>query len=143
LKPRQDRENIYLMMAEHPHIWSDKEQILAPREPWEFVQVVNCGSPIETDRGWLALSHGVGAMRRYSISAFLLDLEDPRKVVGRMSEPLLFAEGGEREGYVPNVVYSCGALLNGDSLILPYAVSDYATSFAVASLTEILDGMVN
>jgi len=140
---RQDNENIFLMRSEHPHFWSAKDLVLAPKEPWEFVQVGNCGSPIETDRGWLVLSHGVGAMRRYSISAFLLDLEDPRKVVGRLREPLLFAEGDEREGYVPNVVYSCGALLNGDSLILPYAVSDYATSFAVASLPEILDCMAN
>lgn len=138
---RQGNENIYLMLSEHPHFWYTKQEIAAPIEPWEFIQMGNCGSPIETDRGWLVLTHGVGPMRTYSISAFLLDLEDPCKVVGRLREPLLVAEGSERDGYVPNVVYSCGALINGESLILPYAVSDYTTSFAIGSVSEILDGM--
>ncbi|MEP6755727.1 MAG: glycoside hydrolase family 130 protein [Chthonomonadales bacterium] len=139
---RQDNENIYLMLSDHPHFWMSKELLISPKEPWEFVQMGNCGSPIETDRGWLVLSHGVGPMRQYSISAFLLDLDDPRKIIGRLKEPLLKAEGDERNGYVPNVVYSCGSVVHGDSLILPYAVSDYATSFAVGSVSEILHAMV-
>jgi predicted GH43/DUF377 family glycosyl hydrolase len=138
---RQDNENIFLMFSEHLHFWSNRQQILSPAEPWEYVQIGNCGSPIETERGWLVLSHGVGPMRRYSISAFLLDLDDPSRVIGRRREPLLVAEGGEREGYVPNVVYSCGAVASGDRLILPYAVSDYASSFAVVDLPDLLSSM--
>ncbi len=98
----------------------------------------NCGSPIETERGWLVLSHGVGPMRKYSIGAFLLDLDDPTKVIGRLRDPLIVANENEREGYVPNVVYSCGSLLHGDRLIIPYGTSDYATTFATVPLDEVL-----
>jgi predicted GH43/DUF377 family glycosyl hydrolase len=136
---RQGNENIYLMLSEHSHFWYTKQEIVAPVEPWEFIQLGNCGSPIETDRGWLVLIHGVGPMRTYSISAMLLDLEDPCKVLGRLREPLLVADANERDGYVPNVVYSCGAIVNGDSLILPYAVSDYSSSFAIVSMPELMD----
>jgi predicted GH43/DUF377 family glycosyl hydrolase len=136
---RQGNENIYLMLSEHSHFWYTKREIVAPVEPWEFVQLGNCGSPIETDRGWLVLIHGVGPMRTYSISAMLLDLEDPCKVIGRLHEPLLVADATERDGYVPNVVYSCGAIVNGDSLILPYAVSDYSSSFAIVSMPDLMD----
>ncbi len=105
---RQDQENIFLMYSDMLHFWYSKELILKPTFPWEFVQIGNCGSPIETEAGWLVLSHGVGPMRKYSIGAFLLDLENPAKVIGRSSEPLLTPNENEREGYVPNVVYSCG-----------------------------------
>ncbi len=138
---RQDNENIYVMLSDHAHFWTSKEKILAPRDPWNFIQLGNCGSPIETERGWLVISHGVGPMRTYSISAFLLDLDDPRVVTARLHEPLLVAEGEERVGYVPNVVYSCGSLVNNGSLILPYAVSDHATTIAVVNLDELLDSM--
>jgi predicted GH43/DUF377 family glycosyl hydrolase len=138
---RQDNENIYIMFSENIHFWYEAEMVMKPTFPWEFVQLGNCGSPIETEAGWLVLSHGVGSMRKYCIGAFLLDLEDPRKVIGRLREPLLKPTGPEREGYVPNVVYSCGALLHGRELILPYAMSDYATNFATISLDEILEAM--
>jgi predicted GH43/DUF377 family glycosyl hydrolase len=105
------------------------------------VQIGNCGSPIETEAGWLVLSHGVGAMRRYCIGAFLLDRDDPTKVVGRLREPLLQPSDREREGYVPNVVYSCGCLLHGTQLVIPYAFSDSATSFATLPLAELLAAM--
>jgi predicted GH43/DUF377 family glycosyl hydrolase len=105
------------------------------------VQIGNCGSPIETEAGWLVLSHGVGPMRKYCLGAFLLDLEDPTRVKGRLSEPLLKANEDEREGYVPNVVYSCGSLLHGRQLIVPYAMSDYAATFALISLDDVLERM--
>ncbi|MCX6611897.1 MAG: glycosidase, partial [Acidobacteria bacterium] len=111
------------------------------RFPWELVQLGNCGSPLETDAGWLVLSHGVGPMREYSIGAFLLDLQDPSKVIGRLSQPLLTPNQNEREGYVPNVVYSCGGIIHGDDLILPYGISDRATGFALIPVKEILAAM--
>jgi predicted GH43/DUF377 family glycosyl hydrolase len=115
--------------------------LLSPDQPWEFIKLGNCGSPIETAAGWLVLSHGVGAMRKYCLGAFLLDLEDPTRVVGRLREPLLSPNESERDGYVPNVVYTCGALLHGDQLILPYAMSDSAVSFASVPLDELLSAM--
>jgi predicted GH43/DUF377 family glycosyl hydrolase len=138
---RQDNENIFVMFSEDLHFWRSKTLILKPTFAWEFVQLGNCGSPIETERGWLVLSHGVGAMRKYSIGAFLLDRDDPTKVLGRLHEPLLTPAEDEREGYVPNVVYSCGAMLNGRELIIPYAVSDCATRFATVSLDAVLAAM--
>lgn len=138
---RQDNENIYVMYSDHLHFWYEAEVILKPTYPWEFVQLGNCGSPIETEAGWLVLSHGVGPMRKYCIGAFLLDRNDPAKVIGRLPEPLLKPTETEREGYVPNVVYSCGALIHNRELILPYAMSDYATSFATISVDEILAAM--
>ncbi len=142
---RQGNENIYLMLSEHSHFWYTKREIVAPVEPWELIQLGNCGSPIETDRGWLVLIHGVGPMRTYSISAILLDLEDPCKVIGRLHEPLLaqLPNATERDGYVPNVVYSCGAIVNGDSLVLPYAVSDYSSSFAIISMPDLMQRMIS
>jgi predicted GH43/DUF377 family glycosyl hydrolase len=109
--------------------------------PWELVQVGNCGSPIETDAGWLVLSHGAGPMRKYCIGAFLLDRDDPAKVIGRLREPLLKPNQNEREGYVPNVVYTCGALLHKGELIIPYGLADHATGFATAPLGEVLGAM--
>jgi predicted GH43/DUF377 family glycosyl hydrolase len=135
---RQDNENIYLMYSDHIHFWSAKEIIVRPTFPWEFVQMGNCGSPIETEAGWLVLSHGVGPMRKYAMSAFLLDLHDPTRVIGRLREPLLSPTEDEREGYVPNVVYSCGGQIHGRELIIPYAISDYASSFATLNLDDLL-----
>lgn len=138
---RQDKENIYLMFSDHLHFWHTAQLLLKPKYPWEFIQLGNCGSPIETEVGWLVLSHGVGAMRKYSIGAFLLDRDDPTKVLGRLREPLITPNENEREGYVPNVVYSCGSLLHGRQLIIPYAMSDYATTFATLSLDAVLAAM--
>lgn len=135
---RQDAENINVMFSDHLHFWHTTQIILKPAFPWEFIQLGNCGSPIETEAGWLVLSHGVGPMRKYCIGAFLLDLEDPTKVVGRLREPLIKPNENEREGYVPNVVYSCGSLLHGRQLVIPYAMSDYATTFATLGLDEVL-----
>ena len=138
---RQDYENIYVMFSDHLHFWHATQLVLKPAFPWEFIQLGNCGSPIETDAGWLVLSHGVGPMRKYCIGAFLLDRDDPTKVIGRLREPLIKPNENEREGYVPNVVYSCGSLLHGRQLVIPYAMSDYATTFATLSLDEVLAAM--
>ena len=138
---RQDSENIHIMFSDHLHFWHDSEIIVRPSEPWEFVQLGNCGSPIETEAGWIVLTHGVGPMRKYCIGAVLLDLHDPTRVIGRLRQPLLRPESDEREGYVPNVVYSCGGLIHGPNLILPYAVSDSASRFAVVPVQALLDAM--
>lgn len=139
---RQDDENILLMFSDNIHFWQTPKVLVSPAQPWEFVKMGNCGSPIETEAGWVVLSHGVGAMRKYCIGAFLLDLNDPSRVIGRLQEPLLVPNESEREGYVPNVVYTCGALLHGRELIIPYAMSDSATSFATVSLDELLAAMI-
>jgi predicted GH43/DUF377 family glycosyl hydrolase len=138
---RQDAENIYVMFSDHLHFWHSMQLVLEPSFPWEFIQLGNCGSPIETEAGWLVISHGVGPMRKYCIGAFLLDLDDPTKVIGRLREPLIKPNADEREGYVPNVVYSCGSLLHGRQLIIPYGMADRATTFATVALDEILDAM--
>jgi len=135
---RQDDENLFIMFSDNPHYWSDPQMILRPCEMWESVKIGNCGSPIETEAGWLVITHGVGPMRKYCIGAVLLDLHDPTKVIGRLNQPLLAPEGNEREGYVPNVVYSCGSMLHGNELILPYAMSDKASAIASISLDELL-----
>ncbi len=139
---RQDDQNLFIMFSDNPHHWSDPQVILKPREMWESVKIGNCGSPIETEAGWLVITHGVGPMRKYCIGAALLDLNDPSKVIGRLREPLLCPEGIEREGYVPNVVYSCGSLLHGRELILPFAVSDRASAIASLSLDELLAALM-
>jgi predicted GH43/DUF377 family glycosyl hydrolase len=138
---RQDDENLLVMFSDNVRFWQTPRLLLAPAEAWEFVKIGNCGSPIETDAGWLVLSHGVGAMRKYCLGAFLLDLNDPTRVIGRLREPLLSPNETEREGYVPNVVYTCGALLHGRELVIPYAMSDYSTSFATVSLDRLLAAM--
>ena len=138
---RQDNENIYLMFSDDVHFWNERKVLLKPTFPWELVQLGNCGSPIETDAGWLVLSHGVGPLRKYCIGAFLLDRDDPAKVIGRLREPLLKPNQNEREGYVPNVVYTCGALLHRDQLIIPYGLADHATSFATVPVQEVLAAM--
>ena len=135
---RQDNENIYLMFSDRLHFWYDKNIILKPTYPWEFIQIGNCGSPIETEAGWLVISHGVGYMRKYAMSAFLLDLDDPTRVIGRLREPLLSPNENEREGYVPNVVYSCGSQIHERMLIIPYAIADYVSTFAIVDLDELL-----
>ncbi len=138
---RQDNENIFLMRSDNVHFWNERRLLLKPRFPWELVQIGNCGSPIETDAGWLVLSHGVGPMRQYCIGAFLLDIEQPTRVIGRLREPMMTPEPGEREGYVPNVVYSCGALLHQGQLIIPYGLADHATGFATVELAKLLAAM--
>lgn len=138
---RQDDENLFVMFSDNAHYWSDPHLILRPAEAWESVKIGNCGSPIETEAGWLVITHGVGPMRKYCIGAALLDLEDPTRVISRLRQPLLCAEGNEREGYVPNVVYSCGSLIHGGQLILPYAMSDKATAIASIALSDLLAAM--
>ena len=138
---RQDDENLFIMFSESAHHWNDPQMILRPAEIWETVKIGNCGSPIETEAGWLVITHGVGPMRKYCIGAVLLDLDDPTKVIGRLKQPLLSPEGNEREGYVPNVVYSCGSMLHGNKLLLPYAVSDHASTMASMQLADLLDAL--
>jgi predicted GH43/DUF377 family glycosyl hydrolase len=138
---RQDNENIYVMFSDNVHFWNERKLLLKPAFPWELVQLGNCGSPIETSAGWLVLSHGVGPMRKYCIGAFLLDREDPTKVLGRLREPLLTPNRNEREGYVPNVVYTCGALVHNGKLIIPYGLADHATGFATVPLADLLGAM--
>ena len=139
---RQDGENVFLMYSDVMHFWYTKERIAKPTYAWEFVQLGNCGSPIETEAGWLVLTHGVGAMRKYAMGAFLLDLDDPSRVIGRLEKPLLEPDASEREGYVPNVVYSCGGLIHNDTLIIPYAMSDYASTFGTVPVADVLNAMV-
>lgn len=139
---RQDNENIFLMYSDQPHFWYSKELIAKPTYEWEFVQLGNCGSPIETEAGWLVLTHGIGPMRKYALGALLLDLDDPLRVIGRLEMPLLEPNANEREGYVPNVVYSCGAVTHGRELIIPYAMADYASTFATVRLDDVLSVMM-
>lgn len=138
---RQDDENLKLMFSDNVRFWQEPVPLLEPARPWQFFKIGNCGSPIETEAGWLVLSHGVGPMRKYCIGAFLLDIDEPTRVLGNLREPLLEPNEAEREGYVPNVVYTCGALLHGHELVIPYAMSDYATSFATVSLDDLLAAM--
>lgn len=138
---RQDNENIYLMYSDMPHFWYTKTLIARPTFPWEFVQLGNCGSPIETEAGWLVLTHGVGPMRKYALGAFLLDRNDPSRLIGRLERPLLEPNANEREGYVPNVVYSCGGVIHGRELVIPYAMSDYASTFATVAVDDVLNAM--
>jgi predicted GH43/DUF377 family glycosyl hydrolase len=129
------------MFSDNVHFWHECQVLLKPAFPWELIQLGNCGSPIETPEGWLVLSHGVGPMRKYCIGAFLLDRDNPAKVIGRLREPLLEPDESEREGYVPNVVYTCGALLHQGELIIPYGLADRATGFATVRLNEVLAAM--
>jgi predicted GH43/DUF377 family glycosyl hydrolase len=138
---RQDNENLYLIYSDDLYRWDGGQAILKPQFPWEFVQIGNCGSPIELDEGWLLLTHGVGPVRKYSIGAALLDKNDPFKVLARSREPLLRPEPSEREGYVPNVVYTCGAMRHNDQIILPYAVSDTFSNFATVKISTLLKTM--
>jgi predicted GH43/DUF377 family glycosyl hydrolase len=139
---RQDGENLYLLDSDRLTHWEEGTRLLEPHYPWELVQIGNCGPPIELDEGWLLLTHGVGAMRKYSIGAVLLDKDDPSKVIGRSVEPLLAAKDQDREGYVPNVVYSCGAIRHGDSLFLPYGVADSSVAFAFVPIKQLVATLV-
>ena len=139
---RQDDENLFIMFSDSLHFWSAPHMILRPSQLWESVKIGNCGSPIETEAGWIVITHGVGPMRKYCIGAVLLDLNDPTRVIGRLREPLLSPEGNEREGYVPNVVYSCGSMLHGRNLILPYAMSDKASAIVSITLDELLGALL-
>jgi predicted GH43/DUF377 family glycosyl hydrolase len=138
---RQDGENVFLIRSDRIDHWAEGELLLVPELPWEMVQIGNCGSPIELDEGWLLLTHGVGAMRKYSIGAVLLDKDDPAKVLGKMQQPLLSAADEDREGYVPNVVYTCGALRHGDLLFIPYGVADSSVAFAFVPIPAMLEAM--
>lgn len=138
---RQDGENIFLIESDTLTHWDEGVKLITPKFPWELVQMGNCGPPIELDEGWLMLTHGVGAMRKYSIGAALLDKDDPSKVIGRTSAPILAAADQDREGYVPNVVYSCGALRHGDRLFIPYGVADSSVAFAFVSIKSLLSVM--
>ncbi len=138
---RVDGENLYIMQSDNIRFWNQAQLLQTPRQPWELVQIGNCGSPLETEQGWLLLTHGVGPMREYCIGAMLLDREDPSRVIGQLREPLLRPNETEREGYVPNVVYTCGALIHDETLFMPYAMSDSATSIATAPVAQILDRM--
>ncbi|MDK2964035.1 MAG: hypothetical protein PWQ29_1429 [Verrucomicrobiota bacterium] len=138
---RQDGENNYIMFSDHMHFWQKAQLLQYPESTWEFVQIGNCGSPLETDEGWLVLTHGVGPMRKYSIGAILLDLEAPARIIARLDEPLMTPQEDEREGYVPNVLYSCGALIHNGQLILPYAMSDIRTRVATVSVENLLRSM--
>ncbi|MCP3735559.1 glycoside hydrolase family 130 protein [Sphingomonas sp. RP10(2022)] len=138
---RHDNENLWYATSDTPLAWADPVRIMTPQYPWEFIQIGNCGSPIEIDEGWLVLTHGVGMVRSYCIGAALLDRDDPTKVLGRMAEPLIAPDGETWDGYVPNVVYSCGGLVRGRTLLLPYALADDMTSFATAPLDKLLAAM--
>ncbi|TDO08228.1 putative GH43/DUF377 family glycosyl hydrolase [Mycobacterium sp. BK086] len=138
---RADRESNSITYSDRPYLWTDTQPLQGSVEPWEVLQLGNCGSPIETDAGWLVLTHGVGPMRTYRIGVLLLDLEDPTKVVGRLREPLLSPAADEQNGYVPNVVYSCGALVHADTLVLPYGIGDAMIGFATVPLRELLSAL--
>ncbi len=140
---RLDGENIYLLRSDNIHFWNESTFVRGPKHPWEFVQIGNCGSPIETEKGWVLLTHGVGPMRQYWLGALLLDLEDPSRVIGDLVEPLLMPEPAERDGYVPNVVYSCGAMRHGDHLVVPYAIADTHIGAVRISLPELLSRLAD
>ena len=138
---RQDGENLYLMYSDNLHFWHDAKLLRCPGAPWEGVNIGNCGSPIETEKGWLLITHGVGPMRKYCMGAMLLDLNDPSIVLSALKNPLITPSENEREGYVPNVVYSCGAMLHRDRLILPYGISDTATNIVTVELKELFEAL--
>jgi len=135
---RYDNENNYLMFSDTVRFWDDAERLQVPKSPWELIQIGNCGSPLETEAGWLVITHGVGPMRQYSLGAILLDLDDPRRVIGHLDEPILVPDEEERDGYVPNVVYSCGSLIHDGLLVLPYGFSDQATRIATMPIDDLL-----
>ncbi|MEA4840898.1 MAG: glycoside hydrolase family 130 protein [Bacteroidales bacterium] len=140
---RLDGFNNYIAYSDQISIWREAKLLQKPRFPWEFIQIGNCGSPIETDEGWLVITHGVGPMREYAIGASLFDLQSPEIEIGRLKNPLLVPNAEEREGYVPNVVYSCGSMIHNEDLILPYAMSDYASTYATVNLRELLNELKN
>lgn len=140
---RLDGFNNYLAFSDNITVWREAKLIQQPRFPWELIQIGNCGSPIETEEGWLVITHGVGPMREYVLGASLFDLEEPGKELGRLNTPLIIPNNEEREGYVPNVVYSCGSIIHNDDLIIPYAMSDFASTYAAVNLRELLNELKN
>jgi predicted GH43/DUF377 family glycosyl hydrolase len=140
---RIDGVNNYIMYSNNIILWENPQLLQQPRQPWELIQVGNCGSPIETEHGWLVITHGVGPMRRYVLGALLLKIDDPSIIIGRLKEPILSPNQDEREGYVPNVVYSCGGIVHNDKLILPYGLSDYSSSFVTVDIKALLDKIIS
>ena len=138
---RQDGENNHIMFSDNIHFWQESKIIQEPTLPWEFIQIGNCGSPLETDDGWIVLTHGVGPMRQYCIGAMLLDLENPTRIIARLEEPLLTPREEEREGYVPNVVYTCGAIIHNNELVIPYAMSDIMSGIATVEVSDLINCM--
>ena len=138
---RQDGENNHIMFSDNIHFWQESKIIQEPKCPWEFIKIGNCGSPLETDEGWIVLTHGVGPMRQYCIGAMLLDLENPKKIIARLEEPLLIPQEKEREGYVPNVVYTCGSIIHNGDLVIPYGMSDIRTGIATVGVRELIKCM--
>lgn len=136
---RLDGFSNYIAYSDTITIWREAKLLLEPKYPWELIQIGNCGSPIETEEGWLVITHAVGPMREYVLGAYLLDLQNPEKVIGQLKTPLLVPNAEEREGYVPNVVYSCGSMVHNDDLIIPYAMSDYASTYATVNIRELLN----
>jgi predicted GH43/DUF377 family glycosyl hydrolase len=139
---RHDQETTFVMRSDSLRNWSNAEAIMVPEQGWEAVQTGNCGSPMETEAGWLVITHGVGPMRRYVLGAVLLDLDEPVKVIGRLRTPLLEPEAGETVGYVPDVVYSCGGMIHDGHLVLPYGYADYGIRVATLPVAQLLDEMV-
>jgi len=135
---RQDNENLHYVTSDDLYNWDDGVPMMQPKYPWEFVQIGNCGSPIELDEGWLMLTHGVGPVRNYSIGAVLLEKENPAKVIGRTRQPLIAPTLPRKGGYVPNVVYTCGMIRHGDRIIIPYAVRDTSCTFASIAIRDLL-----
>ncbi len=138
---RHDRENLWLLASDDLYVWNGGSRIITPCYPWEFIQLGNCGSPIEIDEGWLVITHGVGMVRNYCIGACLLDKDDPAMLLARTSRPLIRPSEKERDGYVPNVVYSCGALVHDRTLLLPYGVADSFATFASVPIDSLLAAM--
>jgi predicted GH43/DUF377 family glycosyl hydrolase len=136
---RNDGESLYIMASDNIHSWNHTTPLRGPVYPWEFMQIGNCGSPLETPWGWILMTHGVGPMRQYAIGALLLDLNDPSIIIGASETPILTPNAEEREGYVPNVVYSCGSLIHDDTLLIAYAMSDTRSGFATVSVKELVD----
>jgi predicted GH43/DUF377 family glycosyl hydrolase len=138
---RLDNESNHLIRSDNVRFWHERVTLQEPAEPWEIVQLGNAGSPIETEAGWLVITHGVGPMRRYCLGALLLDLNDPARIIGRLRQPLLSPEDDERDGYVPNVLYSCGGIAHAGSLVLPYGFSDVGTRIATLKLADLLTAL--
>jgi predicted GH43/DUF377 family glycosyl hydrolase len=138
---RHDQTNLHVLWADDVWQWNEAERLTGPRASWEAIQIGNCGSPIETESGWLVITHGVGPMRTYRLGALLLDLEEPTRILGRLDQPLLSPEWSDRDGYVPNVVYSCGAMLSGQDLILPYGIADREVGIGRVELDSLLSAL--
>ncbi|MBS0479248.1 MAG: glycosidase, partial [Proteobacteria bacterium] len=138
---RQDNENIWLLRSDDLYTWEGGDKLICPRFPWDMCQMGNCGSPIEIDEGWLVITHGVGMVRTYCMGAALLDKADPAKVLARTPEPILRPSAKERDGYVPNVVYSCGGMVHDRTLLLPYGIADNFAAFATCPVDDLLNSM--